>query len=224
MADYIAYTLTDVGRNLIARVISGETLTFKRIAIGDGFDYDTSHFQERTALVNEVLSIDALTKEDVTDDKIIIKGTFTQQDLEEEFYYREIGLFVVDPDDEDNELLFLYGNKNDKAELIIPSTASYVVSKDLRLYIAVGRTENVNIYISDKDVTNVVEFTQSDWVLDNNTGTYSIYLGRIKESLKVFRYVNGAKLPVPMSNIVRTGSNETTIQAMLPFDGCVTCV
>ena len=221
---YVDYVQTEVGRVLLARVFAGETLTFKRFGVGDGFDYDTANFPKRTELVNEVLSVENLTKEDVTDEKVIIKGSFSQSELEQEFYYREIGIYVVDPDDEDNELLLGYGNKNDKAELIVPSIGKYVVSKELKCFFTVGKASNINIYISENATASVINFIESDWTYDSNSETYSVYIGEVKESVNVFRIINGAKFPVPLSNITRTGNNETTIVALQPFDGCVVCI
>ena len=48
MADeYINYTLTTAGRALIARIIGGLEMTFKRISIGDGFDYNVGSFEQK---------------------------------------------------------------------------------------------------------------------------------------------------------------------------------
>lgn len=46
--EYIAYTLTSAGRDIITRIIAGLNVTFKRIALGDGFDYNTEGFSQRT--------------------------------------------------------------------------------------------------------------------------------------------------------------------------------
>lgn len=221
---YVSYVMTDVGRTLAARVLAGETLTFKRFAIGDGIDYDISSYQSKTALVNEVLSVDDLTKEDVDNALVIIKGSFSQASLTKEFYYREIGVFVVDPDDETKELLFAYGNKNDKAELIVPSINSYVIAKDLRCFLTVGKTSNVNIYISEKASASVVNFEESDWDFDENANIYSIYIGEVKESIEVLRTVGTSKTNVPCVSILRTGNNETSLQSLSAFDGCVVCI
>lgn len=221
---YIDYVITDRGRELIARVIAGETISFKRFAIGDGFEYDTSIFPQKAELTHEVLSVNNLTKEDVGSAKVVIKGSFNQTQLEEEFYYREIGLYVVDPDDETSEILFAYGNKNDKAELIIPGTSSYVVSKRLNCHLTIGKSANVNIYIAENATANVINFLESEWTREQDTGFYKVYIGEIQESIKVFRTVEGAKYSVPMSEIIRTGNNETSVRALVPFDGCVVCL
>ena len=202
----------------------GEEITFKRIAIGDGYDYDITNFKARTSLVNEVLSITDLSMKIVSDKAVSITGSFNSEDLEVSFYNREVGLYIVDPDDETKEILYLYGNKNDDAEYITPHISSYVILKELELLTLVGESSNVHVIIGQSGGANIIDFVTSDWVLDNSTGMYILNLGDIRESFKIFKKTAAGKTNVPCVDINRTLSNTTILRSLSAFDGCVMAI
>lgn len=159
MANTIDFILTNAAQELISKVLSGKTLNFTRMAIGDGFSYDTTAAKNYTALVNEVLSIDITKKETLSASNVKITSAFKNTDAQKEFYYREVGLYAQDPDT-GLEILYAYGNRNDAAEFITPS-GSNVVTKQLAFIISVGDsakvTFNVNagVYALQEDVTTL---------------------------------------------------------------------
>ena len=51
---YAAYVVTNAGQDIIARIIAGESVTFSKIVIGDGYDFNTENFATKTKLVNEI--------------------------------------------------------------------------------------------------------------------------------------------------------------------------
>ena len=58
MTNTIDFILTTAANEIIFKVLSGKTLNFTRMAVGDGFSYDINAAKNYTALVNEVLSLD----------------------------------------------------------------------------------------------------------------------------------------------------------------------
>lgn len=222
--EYINYTLTTAGRALIARIIGGLEMTFKRISIGDGFDYNVGSFADRTEMVNEVKSLTNLTMKITSSNVVELTTKFSKGDIESSFWFREIGVFVVDPDDADNEILFAYGNKNDSAEYITPHVDNYAVQKEINLLLSCGVSSNVHINISDEQVASRVEFLTADWTLDSASGLYTLELGAIKESVRVFKTTPNGLEQVMFVEITRDSSNLTTLKAMTAFDGCVVCI
>ena len=225
MADeYINYTLTTAGSALIARIIGGLEMTFKRISIGDGFDYNVGSFADRTEMVNEVKSLTNLTMKITSSNVVELTTKFSKGDIESSFWFREIGVFVVDPDNTNNEILFAYGNKNDNAEYITPHVDNYAVQKEINLLLSCGVSSNVHINISDVQVASRVEFLMADWILDSASGLYTLELGAIKESVRVFKTTPNGLEQVMFVEITRDNSNLTTLKAMTAFDGCVVCI
>ena len=159
MANTIDFILTNAASKLISKVLSGKTINFTRMAVGDGFSYDTTAAKDYTALVNEVLSLDITKKETLTASSVRITSAFKNTDAQQEFYYREVGLFAEDPDTGE-EVLYAYGNRNDAAELITP-TGSSVITKQLSFIISVGKSANItfsvnaDVYALQEDLTTL---------------------------------------------------------------------
>lgn len=159
MTNSIDFILTAAASDLMSKALSGKTLNFTRMAVGDGFSYDTNAAKNYTALVNEVLSLDITKVETSSFSSVRVTSAFKNTDAEKEFYYREVGLYAQDPDT-GIEILYAYGNRNDAAELIIP-TGSSVISKQLNFIISVGDsakvTFNVNagVYALQEDLTTL---------------------------------------------------------------------
>ena len=222
--EYIAYTLTNAGRDIITRIIAGLNVTFKRIALGDGFDYNTEGFSQRTTLVNEVKSLTNLTMKITSTNVIELLAKFSKGDLTDSFYFREIGVYIVDPDDESQEILYAYGNKNDKGEYLTPHVDNYAIQKELPCFLSCGVASNVHINVSDNQLTTTIDFKESDWVLDEKTEIYSLNLGEINESLRIFKTTTGGKVQTSLVEINRDSTNLTTLKSLAAFDGCVVCI
>lgn len=222
--EYIAYTLTNAGRDIMTRIIAGLNITFKRIALGDGFDYNTEGFSQRTTLVNEVKSLTNLTMKITSTNVIELLAKFSKGDLTDSFYFREIGVYIVDPDDENQEILYAYGNKNDKGEYLTPHVDNYAIQKELPCLLSCGVASNVHINVSDNQLTTTIDFKESDWVLDEKTEIYSLNLGEINESLRIFKTSTGGKVQTSLVEINRDSTNLTTLKSLAAFDGCVVCI
>lgn len=222
--EYIAYTLTNAGRDIITRIIAGLNVTFKRIALGDGFDYNTEGFSQRTTLVNEVKSLTNLTMKITSTNVIELLAKFSKGDLTDSFYFREIGVYIVDPDDESQEILYAYGNKNNKGEYLTPHVDNYAIQKELPCLLSCGVASNVHINVSDNQLTTTIDFKESDWVLDEKTEIYSLNLGEINESLRIFKTTTGGKVQTSLVEINRDSTNLTTLKSLAAFDGCVVCI
>lgn len=159
MANTIDFILTTAADELISKVLSGKTLNFTRMAVGDGFSYDINVAKGFKNVVNEVLSLDITKKETLSPKSVKITSAFKNTDAQKEFYYREVGLYAQDPDTGE-EVLYAYGNRNDAAELINP-TGSNVVTKQLVFVISVGDSANVtfnvnaDVYALQEDMLDV---------------------------------------------------------------------
>lgn len=221
---YVKFTLTQAGEDIMTRIIGGETITFKRVAIGDGFDYDTENFGTRTSLVNEVLSLTNLTMTITTANQVKIVASFGSSDLQQSFWYREYGLYIVDPDDQTSEILYAYGNRNDEAEYITPDASNYGVLKELDAYVKVGNSANVNIYVTDNTVTTEIAFVQNDWTLDSGSGLYTLTLGAVNKVLKVCKTTQNGYIDTPGVDILENNSQITTLRSITAFTGCAIAI
>ncbi len=221
---YTAYVVTNAGQDIIARIIAGESVTFSKIVIGDGYDYDTESFTTKTKLVNEVKTLSISSMQIASSNTVEFVAEFGTADIQDAFWYREVGVYVIDPDDETKEILFAYGNRNDAAEYITPHIQNYAVLKTIKCLTSVGSSANVNIVIKTSESAFSTTFTIEDWVIDDITGIYRLNLGNILESLKVFKTTETGKVETSIVDITRDKENNTILKSLTAFDGCVVCI
>lgn len=221
---FAAYVVTNAGQDIIARIIAGESVTFSKIVIGDGYDYDTESFATKTELVNEVKSLDISSMQIASSNTVEFVAEFGTADIQDAFWYREVGVYVIDPDDETQEILFAYGNRNEAAEYITPHIQNYAILKSIKCMTSVGSSANVNIVIKTSESAFNTNFTTEDWIINETTGIYRLDLGNVLESLKVFKITENGKAETSIVDITRDEGNNTILKSLTAFDGCVVCI
>lgn len=85
-----------------------------------------------------------------------VAGILSNQSLTSGFYYRELGLFALDP--QEGEILYCYGNAGNLAEYIPASGGPDVVEKQIVIQTVVGNAANITAVID----TSLVYATVSD--------------------------------------------------------------
>jgi hypothetical protein len=136
--------LTNKGRNLQLKAQTGKPLNFTRIALGDGTLGGTS-ILDLNALRNERKSLNITKLKVLGDGKVVVGGVFSNSDITTGFYWREIGLFAMDPDI--GEILYSYGNSGNNAEFIPAGGGADIVEKTIDLITIVGNAANVSATI-----------------------------------------------------------------------------
>lgn len=217
--DYVNYVLTDKGRELMARIIAGEQITFKRYAIGDGYEYNMNNYVTKTSLVNEVLSVDITSMSIENNDIISLLGKFSTSELTDSFWYREIGIYIIDPDDGSKEILYAYGNRNDKAEYITPHIAGHQILKEIECKVSVGESANVRIYINNREALNIYDFNADEWVYNEAFQLYVLNTGQMGTGLKVFKKTDLGNVIVGFVDIVIDSQNILTLHSLEVFEG-----
>lgn len=156
--------ITTQGASLSAKTLQGITLSFSRFAVGSGSVDDEDTIKELTELVNEVSSFDVTKVTEDTDTQVTVNGLFNSSDITEDFYLRELGLYAINNETEE-EILFAYINYGDEAE--------YISIEDIReiyyeLIIAVDNADNVEIttdtssvYVTEKELDTATTINQS---------------------------------------------------------------
>lgn len=212
MVNTIDFILTTAADELISKVLSGKTLNFTRMAVGDGFSYDINVAKGFKNVVNEVLSLDITKKETLSPKSVKITSAFKNTDAQKEFYYREVGLYAQDPDTGE-EVLYVYGNRNDAAELITPTGAN-VVTKQLVFVISVGDsakvTFNVNadVYALQEDMLDV----QADISeIQTNLGTAQTNITTLQTGLDQ----TNTNVTALQTDLVNANTNISTLQTDL---------
>ena len=151
MAYGITY-ITTQGAILAAKTLQSKTLSFSHFSIGSGSIADPSvaTIKALTGLVNPELNFDITKVNRETDTQVTVRGLFKNTDAEEGFWLKELGLYAIDPDT-NQQVLFAYINYGEEAEYINNS----ITEKKEHYYdmiITVDNANNVTITVDPSTV------------------------------------------------------------------------
>ena len=147
MAAFPTMTLTNAGQALQTKVQAGATLTFTRIALGDG-QLNGQPISPLTALISQKASVEVDFVRAVDNSTAQASGFFSNADITTGFWWRETGLFAQDPDV--GEILYGYTNAGDAGDYI-PTVADTRIEKYIYCSIAVANADTVDITIPSSD-------------------------------------------------------------------------
>lgn len=147
MAAFPTMTLTNAGQALQTKVQAGATLTFTRIALGDG-QLNGQPISPLTALISQKASVEVDSVRVVDNSTAQASGFFSNEDISTGFWWRETGLFAQDPDA--GEILYGYTNAGDAGDYI-PTVEDTRIEKYIFCSIAVANATTVDITIPQSD-------------------------------------------------------------------------
>ncbi len=151
--------ITNNGRNLLAKGLTGKTITFTRVIVGDGV-ITNQNILTLNSLINQkkILPIVQLNKtENIGTAEVICE--MNNSDLTNGFWVREFGLFARDPDT-NQEILYSYRNVGNEASYLPGSGGPDVVNYTLSLVTVIDQAQNVtaimttnNNYVTSTNLT-----------------------------------------------------------------------
>lgn len=162
MSDFADNHITDLGTALLARVMAGEGgLTFTRIVLGDG----NMPSSQSPATMTDVVSPKAeasITKAAVSDSQTAVVGArFTNEEQDEAFTWRELGLYAKVGGDAD-DVLYSYGY-TPEGELIPAGTASgTLVEKLVDVVTYIGDATEVTAVFDPSFIPQVERITEDE--------------------------------------------------------------
>ncbi len=174
MSVFGGLVLTNNGRNLFAKAQTGKLLNFTRIVLGDGQLGSSESIINVSQLKNEVLSCSILNMKIMQNKMAKITFIISNQELEEGFYWRELGIIAEDPDTKE-EVLYCYGNARENGEYISAKGEEDILEKHVSIDISISNAENVSAIIDESLVfvdKKELEASQQD-LLDDMSKTYT---------------------------------------------------
>lgn len=151
MAKFNGFILTEKGRELLAKGLSGETITFTKMAIGDGTSLTSE--RERTALVNQITTLPILNINAKGNGTCEISALLTNKSVTTGFYIKELGIFAHGNDNV--EILYAY-NISTSPDFVPPFSANNVVEIEYVDTIIVDQVANVTAVI-DPSITYITK-------------------------------------------------------------------
>jgi len=180
--------MTNLGLELLAKSQTGKKIYFTRMKIGNGILSEDRNFAELTDLISVVDSLNIKASEiiEIEDEEncVGLKVSSTAIQKDHDYYFREIGLFAIDPDTED-EILYAYINKGDNPTYIPATTNSVAIQELATMIVAIGNEDNI-IVNCDAEL-KVIEQIEGN-------GGYSLFDTVIKDHVLSFEESEGFAL------------------------------
>ena len=151
MAKFNGFILTEKGRELLAKGLVGETITFTKMAIGDGTSLTSE--RERTELVNQITTLPILNINAKKNGTCEINALLTNKSVTTGFYIKELGIFAHGNDNV--EILYAY-NTSTSPDFVPPFSANNVVEIEYVDTIIVDQVANVTAVI-DPSITYITK-------------------------------------------------------------------
>lgn len=158
--------LTSAGANLLGKALTSKTLTFTKMALGDG-EYSGSAV-DKTALTAEKVrvNIGEIARSGAS---AILRATVVYADLPSEFKWRELGIYAKDPDG-GSDILYAYANAGVNYDTIGGNDA--LREMIVRARIAISETADLTVNVQSGS-TVYVSKTEFDAVADKVTAITS---------------------------------------------------
>lgn len=159
-------TITVKGRNLLAKIVAANIpLTLSNIGLGDGLQEEN---EEVIGLVNEIMKKEIESCEyNEKEGQYYIRRVFTNAELEEGFYIREVGIYAIDPDE--GEILYAYTNAGETGvDYFAPGKGKVIVKEIIEMATKFGNAENITVII-DPSTALVTEQEFEDYKNSNKT-------------------------------------------------------
>lgn len=179
--------LTDAGKNLLLRALTGETITFTKIQLGNG---PAQAAKDAIGLVNPLLTV-ALSKITLGDDYVTLTAAFTNGSVTSGFHITEAGFYAQDPDDSTKEILYALGNEDESTADYVPNNASRILEMEFDALIFIGDAENVAAAIN----SSLVYASQSE---------FEAHTGNVQNPHSV------TKEQVGLGNVPNVSTNDQT--------------
>ncbi len=204
---------TDKGRILQAKAQTGKQLNFTKIQIGDG-ELGGRSIQELTALISAKKNITISTLK-TSNGEATIGGVLNNSDITTGFYWREVGLFAIDPDTS-VETLYCYGNAGALAEYIPAGGGSEILEKRLDIVAIVGNAANVSATISESLVYATPEDIENH---NEDTNAHEDIRNKISDCLEKIGPLTGLMTSVKTSIVAAINSlctlASTTVNGLM---------
>lgn len=166
MGNFANNAVTERGRMLLADVQSGAVFIPTRIVIGSGNLPAGKTPATMTEVAAPVKSLPINKKERTPDGKAIYGGVYSNADVTDAFYFRELALFARAEyrDEQGNvtqaidEVMYSYGNAGATADYMPAYSTSTVVERQMDLVVYIGNDTAIDLTVESAVYVSVADF------------------------------------------------------------------
>lgn len=141
--------LTGNGRNILVKALAGETtLNFTSIHFGAGEEQDVG---EATSLTDErmIVGITGIEKDTMF---VTLKCNLDNQEVQEGFRVQEVGFYVTDPDNAENEILYAIGFESAENADYIPAVTTRAFEMHFDAIMYIGDIKDITATLSRSSI------------------------------------------------------------------------
>lgn len=146
--------VTATGKEMIAQSQSGKTLTFTRVALGDGLVVDGEDISAFTAVKNECLSLPIAEYTALDNGQFRVQFRVNNQSVTTGFWHREIGIMAKI--DNGTEKLYAYTTAGNQGNFIYDKTTP-LDERVINVDFVVGNAQNLEVVINSSIVYATVK-------------------------------------------------------------------
>lgn len=235
-------SVTDQGRMLFADIQMGAAFVPTRVVIGSGYlpTGETTRTIKDVVAVEKEMGINKMEK--LPDGSVVFGAKFSNEEVEDTFYYRELGLYakaVYPEGKETKEVLYSYGNAGVNAELIPAYNTNSILERQLDLIVYIGNDTEVKLEIKTglfvdfdtfyekyyelkedieeaKYITDTITFEKYKWKMEDGTLSLNSVSGSVDNvniaDKETMDIVNESTTEIKKSIGVTADSNGTERQ------------
>ena len=141
MANFDRSGMTQAGINLMGKAVGGATIQFTRLVLGDGTM--TGEISDLQGVVSPKQNVD-VTRIERNDNQCTVGGELLTSSVKQGFFWRECGLYAMDPDI--GEILYNYAYST-KPDYIAASDSDMMEEILVAMIATVGSNANIDISI-----------------------------------------------------------------------------
>ena len=173
MAVWNGTVTTQLGLNLIAKVIAGKTnLAFTKLQTSEG-NYTSSNLVGMTSLLNvkQEFNVSNVSVQNAT--TVLVKGIITNTGLSNQYNLNAIGLFATDPDL--GEILYSVTTA-DTADIIPAQTNTNTTSLIVNILTSVTDSSKVNLTLAQPGLvtTDMLDTALTTYIKNTDNATESV--------------------------------------------------
>lgn len=156
MASFNKTIITNNGRSLIAKVLSGDQIKFTKM-VSSSRDYTSSDLIQLTDLSNVEQTIVISSIKKTSDSAVKITGIFSNKDLKTGYKFKTVGLYAIDPDL--GEILYSVTTASSVDDMPA-NTGIGLSSITIGLVTDVSNSNNASLEVSDVATVSALEFNE----------------------------------------------------------------
>lgn len=155
MAEFQGVLVTKKGLALLAKAQTGAILRFTKVKVGDGEPSQES-LEAMEDLINPKLTLDISRVQSDSEGVVAIKARITNEGLTEGFFVKEIGVYAMEPDLNQEILYAVSTSKN--PDYIPAFSSKTVVNNEFGINLVVGNNAKVEVNINPLGTVSQKEF------------------------------------------------------------------